>query len=271
MPKPWTGSDRAGDASRTESLERKSPRRRAPLWALVAIVSYGLTLSILSDTFFLLAMPGMLGLAIVVIMAVQAVQHRSFGADAPYATDGTDCRGVVRYHYSTLLKRYAATGVSAAALGAVPLLADIAYLYPLLGVGILGIVIGTYTLLDQLMLVRKCSRILAVYDPGFRSPVYKLTRQSRGRRQLRMGDGALRSPKMSARAPVNYEDWPGGIADGVWFAGDDPFGGVLLVPGSGDLMCMQPLDWATARHDRARAGAERIAKAGRAGLVRHSM
>jgi hypothetical protein len=270
MTTPTAATNSGDERHRGVSQGSRSPLRRGALVALVALICYGLTLSLLSDSWFLLAIPGFLGLVVLVVLAVHRALNTPLKA-GPVATPASpvDGRGVVRSHYVVLLKRYAVLVVTAVAAVAVPLVIDIAYLYPMVGIGIATFKVGTYTVLGQLVLVRRCAKVLDVYGFEFRRPVHALFRQSRGRRRLRMGEGARRSPVMSARTPLNYEAWPAGIGDGVWFAGDDPFGGVLLVPGTGDLMCMQPQDWAACREDRAHAGAERIVRSQRAGLDRH--
>ncbi|GAA1850000.1 hypothetical protein [Actinomadura bangladeshensis] len=76
---------------------------------------------------------------------------------------------------------------------------------------------------------------------------------------------------MSAREPLHSDRWPKEIARGVWFAGDDVFGGVLLVPDTAELMFMQAESWTVHEKARQQAGAERREKAERAGLARKSV
>lgn len=241
--------------------------RRVLAWALVALVGYGLILFLFSDTLYLLAVPGAFGLVFSVIMGVVSVLHRSFDA-VPYATGSVNAPEAVRYHYAATRKRYFVLAVIGGGLVAVPLVAGVPYLYPLVGVGGVGLLLATLMALAQVSLIRKCAQVLQAYGFEFRAPVNPIMVERRGTRRLRIGEGPGRSPKMAARAPILSEHWPPGIADGVWFAGDDPFGGVLIVPGSGAMMFLQPRNWRAHRNDRTHAGAERTAKAERAKLHR---
>ncbi|OEV11009.1 hypothetical protein AN218_14935 [Streptomyces nanshensis] len=192
--------------------------------------------------------------------------YKSVNATA-YATDGSDCRGAVRHHRLVVVRRFVVLVLVAGSLGAVPLSTEISYFFPLIVVGMLGLVSGAIVLVQQLSWLRHCSRALKAYDVEFRTPVEKLGRQSSGKRVLRLGEGEQASPKMSARQPLGL-DWPESISDGVWFAGDDVFGGALLVPGSGELLLVQPQDWAALRGERGQIEAERQQRAERAGFDR---
>jgi hypothetical protein len=234
------------------------------VWTAATLVCYGLTLTVLSDDVFLLAMPGLIGLATLSCLAVLRVLNRPLRrTGAPSPTDGTEYRGVVRQHYAALARRYGALLLTAVALAAIPVLTQISYFFPLIAVAMLTAVAGTTFVLDQVRWLRRCARVLLVYDVEFRSPVRTVSVGTRGRRYLRPGPG---TPVMTARTPIGDESWPAGITDGVWFAGDDSFGGALLVPGSGELMCLQPRDWPDLADERARAGAERRAKAKAGGI-----
>jgi hypothetical protein len=202
------------------------------------------------------------------------LRRPSRGTPAPYATDGTDRKGAVNFLYAALLKRYLVLVFSFLAIMALPLITRstwATYLIPLIGVGLFGVVLATIYWFDQLRWVRQCARVLNVYGFEFRTPVYGLDLWRNGRRFLVMGCDGLESPEMHAREPMGHPRWPDRIAEGAWFAGDEVFGGVLLVPGTGELMCMQPLDWDEFKPWRDEAGEERQAKAKRAGLDRHSV
>jgi len=243
--------------------------RRAVFLGGGLAVSYGLVLTVLSDTFFWFAIPGMLGLAIVVLLGTQMLLFRPFGGTVPFATDGTDRRGPVKYHYRVLVLRYLLVAVPAIALVVLPLVLGVRYLGPFIAVGLLALLLGTKFWLPQLGWTWKCSRVLKVYDFEFRAPVRKSNLHAKGRRSLTLGAGG--SARMAAREPLHSGRWPEKIADGVWFAGDDVFGGVLLVPGTGELMVVQPADWIVHEKARRQAGAERREKAERAGLTRKSV
>ncbi|GAA2296490.1 hypothetical protein GCM10010402_63710 [Actinomadura luteofluorescens] len=257
-----------GTGEEPRSHDRRDRARRAAWLAAGFAVSYGLVLTVVSDTFFWVAIPGMLGLGTVVLLALQLLLHSPFGGAVPYATDGTDRRGPVRYHYKVLVRRYLLLVAVGAAMVAVPLVADVRFLYPFVGAGLVALPLGTRFWLPQIFYLRKCDRVLKVYEFGFRSPVRKSNLHGRGVRLLTVGDGA---PRMSAREPLFSDRWPRGIERGAWFAGDDPFGGVILVPGTGELMCMQPATWLAHDRDRLQAGPERQNRAERAGLARKSI
>ncbi|NLU72739.1 hypothetical protein HCC61_08645 [Streptomyces sp. HNM0575] len=258
-----------------EMPERAAPLRPEVLWALAAAGSYGLTLFVASEDLVLLAIPGLIGCVLLELIAVRYVLRRpSPGAPAPYVTDGSDSRGAVHFLYAALLKRYLVLVFCFLAIMALPLVTRstwATYLIPLIGVGLFGVVLATIYWFDQLRWVRQCARVLNVYGFEFRSPVYGLDLWRNGRRFLVMGCDGLESPEMHAREPMGHPRWPDRIAEGAWFAGDEVFGGVLLVPGTGELMCMQPLDWDEFKPWRDEAGEERREKAKRAGLDRNSV
>ncbi|MGI5207050.1 hypothetical protein ACQEU6_36435 [Spirillospora sp. CA-108201] len=131
-----------------------------------------------------------------------------------------------------------------------------------------ALLLGTRFWLPQILSLRKCARVLNVYDFGFRSPVIKSDLRGHGMRSLTLGDGSAR---MAAREPLCSDRWPRGIEHGVWFAGDDPFGGVILVPDTGELMCVQPAAWPAHDRDRRQAGPDRRERAARAGLARKTI
>ncbi|QKW38814.1 hypothetical protein HUT06_36320 [Actinomadura sp. NAK00032] len=269
MAEPSVEVGRAGDERRTAGGGR-GPLRRVAVLGVGFAVSYGLVLTILSETFFWFAIPGMLGLVTVVLLAVHLLLYRSFSGAVPFATDGTDRQGPVKYHYRILVRRYLLLiVVPGIAMTVLPLALGLRYLGPFIAVGLMMLSLGTRFWLPQIGWVRKCARVLKVYDFEFRSPVQKSNLQNQGRRSLTLGTGG--SPRMSAREPLYSDRWPEEIDGGAWFAGDDVFGGVLLAPGTGELMFAQPENWAVHENARQRAGAERLDKAERAGLTRRSV
>ncbi|MFE6174400.1 hypothetical protein ACFQ8D_19665, partial [Streptomyces sp. NPDC056464] len=62
--------------------------------------------------------------------------------------------------------------------------------------------------------------------------------------------------------------WPEGIDNGVYVAGDLPFGAVGYVPSSGTFFLMQPDDWDATAQDRNTASPERVSRAQDADLTR---
>ncbi|WP_141581626.1 hypothetical protein [Actinomadura sp. WMMA1423] len=247
---------------------RQARLRRATCLTAGFAVSYVLLLAIRSDTFFWIAIPGMLGLAIVVLLALQTLLYGPFGGAVPHATDGTDRRGPVKYHYKVLVRRYLLVMATGAVMLVVPAVVGIGYLGPFLGAGLIALPMGTRFWLPQILSMRKCARVLEVYDFEFRAPVRKANLRPKGVRSLTLGGAG--SPPMSAREPLHSDRWPAGIERGVWFAGDEPFGGVILVPDTGELMFVRPEIWAALDTARREAGPERQERAQRAGLARKS-
>jgi hypothetical protein len=77
-----------------------------------------------------------------------------------------------------------------------------------------------------------------------------------------------RSPLMEAVEGLGRQRRPEGVEDGVWVAGDLPFGGVVIVPSNGSYLLIRPAKWEKLASEREQAGPDRIARAQRAGLGR---
>ncbi|WP_309032689.1 hypothetical protein [Streptomyces alfalfae] len=61
--------------------------------------------------------------------------------------------------------------------------------------------------------------------------------------------------------------WPEGAeGNGAWFAGDPAYGGVLIVPSTGDMFLLQPAPWEQLAGERAEASQDRREKAEGAGI-----
>lgn len=266
VPKPATAPSEAAGGPTDVERRRAGRRRLAILVTSTWVVSYGLALAIFSDSLFILGIPGIIGLVTVTVMTAVGWMYKSVNR-VPYATDGTDCRGALKHHRLVVARRFVSLVLGAGLLGAVPLITQISYFFPLIVVGMMGLVVGTIVLVQQMSWLRHCSRALTVYDVEFRAPVEKLGRQGSGKRILRLSEGENASPKMSARQPLGL-DWPETIRDGVWFAGDDMFGGTLLVPGTGELLLVQPQEWAALRGQRGHVEVDRQQTAERAGFDR---
>jgi hypothetical protein len=187
----------------------------------------------------------------------------------PYATDGTDFRGALRYHYFQALKRFAKYAAIFAPMFVLMYATGIGYLLPLGVVGIVGFGIAVIFFSSAVSWTWKCSRIFHRYPLELRDPIEKLELGRNGTLVLGFGqssaDGAS---EFSARDPLSRTGWPEGIANGVWFAGDEVFGGAAVVPGTGELLFMQPRDWALMSGQREKAGTERTKRARRAGIKR---
>ncbi|MGP3999765.1 hypothetical protein [Streptomyces sp. 8N706] len=79
------------------------------------------------------------------------------------------------------------------------------------------------------------------------------------------------APLLRAAKAVGGRRWPKGTEGGVWVAGDVPFGGVIVVPGTNEMLFFQPARWEKLAPEREQAGAERIERAKRARLLRKSV
>jgi hypothetical protein len=191
----------------------------------------------------------------------------------PYATDGTDFRDALKYHYGVALKRFAKFGLPCAAMFVQMYLWPMdyrGYLLPVAIVGLFGFVFTSVLFYARTSMTWRCSRVFRTYPLEFRGPVekVKLEKYARSRLHLRFDTQADESATMLAKSVLGGNGWPEGIANGVWFAGDDPFGGAAIVPGTGELLFMQPSEWALSAKERESAGEVRIKQAKRAGIKR---
>jgi hypothetical protein len=269
----------AADNAGAGRQERRSKAGQPPRWltvakwALALATAYGLSLLVLSDSLFLLAIPGIIALLGLISTAVLLLLYEPFRGGVPYATDGSDRRGPVRHHRTVLLTRYVMLLCAVAVLVALVFVTQSDYAVMAAPAAIMTLFMATVFCSEQMRSVRTASRVLEVYEFTFRSPVEKLNLRGSGKRSLRLGggeSGAAQSPELAAHQPVG-KLWPKNIEDGVWFAGDDVFGGVVMVPGSGELMRVQPLKWDELAAERGRVDATRLERATRAGLQRRSL
>lgn len=118
--------------------------------------------------------------------------------------------------------------------------------------------------------VTQCARVLRDYPLEFHPRVIK-----KRERWTQYGNvfevkvttrGQHGAPLMLAVNAAGRRRWPEEAEEGAWLAGDLPFGGVLVVPGSNAMLFLKPADWDKTARKREEAGAERIAKAQRAKL-----
>ncbi|MGW7054732.1 hypothetical protein [Streptomyces sp. NPDC054887] len=150
---------------------------------------------------------------------------------------------------------------------------------PLTGVGIIGLIAVLFYLLPSAVaLTRACGQTLGEYAfdtywPRVDKKGGKSATKGRPELTLRLRSAeGVRSPLMRVvevpRRGAWRDPWPDGIENGVWTAGDLPFGGVAFVPGSGAVLLMRPEKWDRLASERDTFGADRIARAERAGLER---
>lgn len=261
---------RSGEGSAAPSAHAPSKVRRVAFWAVLFGVLYGLTLFVLVDGWFLLAIPGIIGMAVVGAMSSTAVLNVPNRGAVPYAADGSDRRGPVTYHRSVLVKRFALILAVAGLLVAVFVGVKSDYLIPFAPLAVMLFVFGAYGWIGQMLVVSQCSRALKVYTFAFRRHVQVLNRTRNGERVLRFRqDDGQESPKLVARPLLGEKALSEGLSDGVWFAGDDLFGGVLLVPESGQLAWVGPQDVPALQRERESAAPERKDMAKQAGLGRN--
>jgi hypothetical protein len=150
---------------------------------------------------------------------------------------------------------------------------------PFTGVGILGFFATLPTIPVAVSITRSCRKILAQYSfDAFCPQITKVdgAQATKGRPKsmtltLRTAEDQ-ESPLMRilpVPRPVAWRNpWPEGIEDGVYIAGDLPFGAVGYVPSSGAFFLIQPEDWDTAGHDRKQADPDRLTRAQAADLTR---
>ncbi|WP_432141522.1 hypothetical protein [Streptomyces sp. bgisy084] len=123
--------------------------------------------------------------------------------------------------------------------------------------------------------VAQCARVLRDYPLEFHPRVLK--KHERWTEYGNVFDvrvttrGQHGAPLMRAVNAAGRRRWPEGVEEGgAWLAGDLPFGGVLVVPGSNAMLFLKPADWDKTARKREEAGAERLARAQRARLTRRT-
>lgn len=188
--------------------------------------------------------------------------------DSTDSTDVTDYKGVLKHHYGIALRRFLKWFALYFLMCAVFFVAKSDYLLPLVIVGTPGAALVTIAFYSRMSVIRRCSRVLRTYPLVFRHPVEKVKLDAGSSLHLRFGDRTGTLATMLAKCVVERNGWPKGIADGVWFAGDDLFGGAAIVPGTRELLFMQPSHWALLGGERESAGEARIRQAAKAGIKR---
>ncbi|MFH0522280.1 hypothetical protein ACHBTE_34615 [Streptomyces sp. M41] len=143
---------------------------------------------------------------------------------------------------------------------------------------VLPIVLGLFVLLFLLLRVRHgrrlgvCEQVLRTYPLEYRDRVDK-----RGSERLLLGTvhtvklslrGQHGARTMRAVSASTVRRWPQGTDNGAWFAGDPAFGGVMIVPGTNDMLFLQPADWQKYEPERTQSDPHRQALAAQAGISR---
>ena len=186
---------------------------------------------------------------------------------SPQAAGAPDVAAVLRYACYLAFRSWAKFGPASLAVILLMPAAQLEWLLPLAIIAMFVLLITGIILVSRLLLLWQCYRVVRAYPVAeFRSPVEKVALHATEKRlMLRLGGGA-ESPEQRA---VNFSGgarWPRDIENGVWFYGDDAFGGVAVVAATLELLFMQPRNWGSAERFRRAAGPERERRARRAGI-----
>ncbi|NLU66654.1 hypothetical protein HCC30_05140 [Streptomyces sp. HNM0574] len=138
--------------------------------------------------------------------------------------------------------------------------------------GVIGIVFTLYTFSTYPFRLRRCRKVLAEYplEPAAYARHSKSANSIHGTLStlhVKRRKGAERR-EMVASEVQDRGSWPEGAKEGVWIAGDLPFGGVATIPTRNALLLMRPADWDATAAERRQADGARLARAERAGLER---
>jgi hypothetical protein len=118
--------------------------------------------------------------------------------------------------------------------------------------------------------LRKCQRILQQYSLAAGSVTQPSKTTNSHNKTFFTVDVTCRDGEtgraMLAVEPQGLSRWPRGTEGGIWFAGDLPFGGVIVVPASNALLLARPERWDDAGVERNAASPSRIERAKKAGI-----
>ncbi|MYW69529.1 hypothetical protein GTY65_36505 [Streptomyces sp. SID8379] len=138
--------------------------------------------------------------------------------------------------------------------------------------GIVGLIFMGFRFPYAILWLRQCKKALRLYPLEFRP---HLIQKGKSRNRygtvftLRIRDHQPgREPQMKAVNALERHTWPKGVEDGVWVAGDLPFGGVIVVPSNDCLMIMQPEKWDKLAPERDSADFDRVTRARQAGFAK---
>jgi hypothetical protein len=178
---------------------------------------------------------------------------------------------------------YALMAFGGPTLGAAANHAGMSWLFviggPCILIGMFGLLGSLKSIPIVVLLTRTCRKTLAQYSfDTFCPQITKVdgANATKGRPKnmtltLHSADGQesplMRINPVPRRGPWR-NPWPEGIENGVYIAGDLPFGAVGYVPSSGVFFLMQPADWDATAHDRRQADHGRTARAQAADLTR---
>jgi hypothetical protein len=181
-----------------------------------------------------------------------------------------DLNKILKHNYVVLAKILLARLVVAAALICVPFVAeglgapDSGWLFIPLVAGVMVAILTVYRVRCGVRLVQ-CGRVLRHYPLEFRPTVRTKTSQWAEYGTVHTiklpVPGEHGAPWMWAINAAGPRKWPTGTESGVCFAGDPPFGGVLVIPESNGLMFLNPENWEKTARRRDEAGPERFERA----------
>ncbi|MFE6174397.1 hypothetical protein [Streptomyces sp. NPDC056464] len=209
------------------------------------------------------------------------------GTHAPGTLDTAALRGKLTTRmWVTSLRNtmiYALMAFGVPPLGAAANRAGVSWIFiiggPMILVGIFGLLGTLKTIPVAVLLTRTCRRTLAQYSfDTFCPQITKVdgAEATKGRPKsmtltLHTAEGQesplMRMNPVPRRGPWR-NPWPEGIDNGVYVAGDLPFGAVGYVPSSGTFFLIQPDDWDATAQDRNTATPERVSRAQDADLTR---
>ncbi len=120
--------------------------------------------------------------------------------------------------------------------------------------------------------LRRIERVLRVYPWEQQPGVRRLDvneRRPRSPHVVKISHGSGRwSPEMVMSPVIRHRTWEEEMSSAIWFAGDERFGGVVAIPGGEAPMFTKPRQWDQLESRRAKADADELDQAQRAGIDR---
>lgn len=120
--------------------------------------------------------------------------------------------------------------------------------------------------------LRRIERVLRVYPWEQRPGVRRLDvneRRPRSPHVVKIShDSGRWSPELVMSPVIRHRTWEEDMASAIWFAGDERFGGIVAIPGGEAPMFTKPRQWDQLESRRAKADADALDRAQRAGIDR---
>lgn len=135
---------------------------------------------------------------------------------------------------------------------------------------VIGMVFTVRSFAGRPLRIRKAKKVLSQY-PLERYPSARYSKPVRFNQETRflfeVDEPGSAEPRTLVTIDVQgYGRIPKGAEDGVWIAGDLPFGGVLVIPSTNTLLLMRPENWDENAPKRNGASPDRIERAKNAGI-----